>query len=704
MTKEPKKFVGLHAHSLSIGDSIDYPQEHIDSAIANGMDSLALTDHGHMNGLVYQYLHWKKLKHKGIDFKPIYGIEAYYVDSLENWKNLYNEDKLKKHEAKLLAKKAKSSSMEDIGNEFMDTKDEFSIIQEESEDATVLVEDENESKKNNNKWANPINQRNHIVLLAKNYDGLKALYKLCSMSYIEGYYRYPRIDLNMLKKYSNGNIIASTACVAGRLNKAIFDNQIENNFDLWEPNNHNFDLIQQNLKELSDGFIDALGKENFYLELQFNRLGAQHLANQHLIHLSKSQNIPLIVTCDSHYAKRENWREREIYKLMAWSSKNKKDIDKNQIPKSIDDLKCELYPKNASEVWNTYKQTTKDKNWDFYDDQLVIDAIERTYSIAHDQIDDFDLDTKVKLPSLTTMVGESRVNELKKELGDGYDEDKASFRELKTMALNGAKYRKIDNNQEYIDRLKYELKVVRDLKFSKYFVTYSKMMKHLEKTMILGPARGSAAGSLLAYVLNITQVDPIKYGLLFERFLVPSKKGYPDIDCMLHTTLVKTKNGNKSIGSLTEQDYVYDTNNELKKVIHIKNRMSTKDDVIYSLLIKHGTTYANIVANHNHRLISYKNKEIYVKDIRIGTKLKGYINDNLTNECIVEKIEIIKDKIELTDITVEDTKTFQFVPFDCLEVTSNSSKTLISIHDYSIDTDYENIISNSRRKSIFKLD
>jgi hypothetical protein len=110
------------------------------------------------------------------------------------------------------------------------------------------------------------------------------------------------------------------------------------------------------------------------------------------------------------------------------------------------------------------------------------------------------------------------------------DEDTIAFKALKEKAIEGLIWKKKQNSQEYIDRLRHELEVVKHLKFSKYFLTYSKIMNLVSETQILGLARGSAAGSLLAYVLNITQVDPIKHKLLFQRFLVKSKAGFPDID------------------------------------------------------------------------------------------------------------------------------------------------------------------------------
>lgn len=212
--KTPKNFVGLHAHSvLSIGDAIGLPQDHINFAIKNGMNGLALTDHGTMAGVSHQLLHAKKLKDT---FKAIPGVEAYFVDSLKDWRSLYDKEREQK-----LAEKAKTTkaqtSFENIGNEMAEAEAELATslglnADEDSKGGTV-VEDEAETKQS--KWFNPLFQRNHLVLLPKNNQGLKDLFRLVSESYIDGFYRYPRMDFDMLRKHSKGNIVALSACVFG---------------------------------------------------------------------------------------------------------------------------------------------------------------------------------------------------------------------------------------------------------------------------------------------------------------------------------------------------------------------------------------------------------------------------------------------------------------------------------------------------------
>lgn len=531
MTDYPKKFVGLHAHStFSIGDAIGRPKDHIDFAIKNDMDAIALTDHGNMNGFSHQYTHGEYLKKQGIKFKPLYGVEAYFVPSLSNWRKLYDENREQLKQEKIEKKKQEAKEKIDklIADIAGPTKEDLIVGQAESEldketQGDSGIEDEDASKRG--KWKNPLFQRNHLVLLPKNSEGLKDLFACVSHSFIDGFYRFPRMDFELLEKYAKGNIIASTACIAGLPSKIIFDNQIETDWEKYAPNDDNKEIIQDQLAEMVSKFHQALGPENFYLELQFNKLGAQHLANYHIIECSKRTGVKLVVTADSHYSDPTHWREREIYRCMARMQFMKAE-DVN-LPKTIDELKCELYPKNAEQIWKSYLDTTND--YDFYDNTLVKEAIERTHEIAHEQIDDPKPDCSTKFPKLNKIIEKKRLEKILSQI-NSVDEDDVAFEALKQQVIVGAKWRGIHEDEAYIQRLKTELEVVKHLKFSKYFLTYSRIMKIVDRECFRGPGRGSGAGSLMCYVLDITQIDPIKNGLLFERFLTKHKKGMPDID------------------------------------------------------------------------------------------------------------------------------------------------------------------------------
>jgi DNA polymerase-3 subunit alpha len=536
---KPKKFVGLHSHTtFSAGDAIGFPQEHIRFAMKNGSDALACTDHGNMNGFSHGWLEYEKLKKSGANFKWIPGMEAYFIPSLRSWdklKKTRDNEKAVERELKRIqqlekdSKKNKKTLDDTSGDSFESTikeMNEIVSVKDVNEDPEgTVVENEEESKSGRIK--DPLSQRNHLVLLPKNSDGLKTLFKLVSLSYMEGFYRYPRIDMDMLKREARGNIIALQACIAGNLSDVIFSHQTEPDWKLWQPNDNNFELIQNSLKNRIDEFKDALGEENYYLELQFNSLGAQHLANYHFIEAAKRSNTKLVATVDAHYSNPEHWRERELYKLMAWMSKSKDAADVSKVPQRIEDLKCELYPKNHEQVWDSYKKYCKD--YSFYDDQLICDAIEKSWSIAHEQIDEIKPNKTVKLPVLTKLIPENTLSTLKTKFPNASDDDIA-FKELLELAKVKLIEKELHKDQKYIDRLKKELDDIKFLKFSRYFLTYYKIMEVTQKELFTGNGRGSVSGSLLAYLLGISQVDPIRFGTLWERFLNKHKKGMPDID------------------------------------------------------------------------------------------------------------------------------------------------------------------------------
>lgn len=668
------------------------PAEHIDFSIENGADALAITDHGNCNAYSYQYLHTKKLKDKGVNFKSISGVEAYYIPSLKDWRKLKNEQDGNKADEKE-AKRVSKLSPEAIGDELAATKAELhelaSAVVKVDEDEMGGTVIENDEETRSAKFRNPINRRNHLVLLAKNSDGLKALFRMVSASYIDGFYRYPRIDMDILRKEAKGNIVASTACISGPLMYIIAGHQTETDFNLWTPNDNNIELIQAELKTVIEEFKDALGEENFYAEIQMNALGAQHLANYHIIEAAKRTNTKLIVTCDSHYSRPEHWKARELYKAMAWASKTKGSVDATKLPERIEDLKCELYPKNAEQLWASYKKYAEP--YDFYDDSIVKEAIERTWDIAHNQIDEVSFNRSVKLPVIERLVSKSNLEAAIEKLGSSEDEDAIAFEELKRLAREGLKNRNHDEDEEYITRMVHELSVVKKLKFSKYFLTYHKIMELVTKTQLSGPGRGSAAGSLLSYCLGITQVDPIKYGLLFSRFLTQFKTGMPDIDCLHADTLVIMADlSRKKIQDLVMGDMVMDHLGKPRTVLGVYTRVSNVDDEIYNVFIRQGNIIGSFIATANHRLLLDDEQEVKVVDLKIGSRIHNL--DIKSKELIVIDKKLINDaNIKLVDITVAVSSTFQFIPFNCCEFHTNTGNYIIGINSYSMDTDdYDN--------------
>lgn len=670
------------------------------------MDALALTDHGNMNGFSHQYFHAEKLKKSGVDFKAIHGVEAYFVPSLAKWRELYDAQRGTQGQAQkaagALAPKGKGKRkteeeeaipepLEAIGNEMAKTEEELQEVSEvkaaeslEDDSGGTIVENEEESKGARSKYRNPLYQRNHLVLLAKNDAGLKSLFRIVSDSAADGFYRYPRIDMDMLKKHANGNIIALSACIAGYTAKIVFDHQKESDHTLWVPNDDNLEEIQRELALAIAEFQEALGKENYYLEIQFNRLGAQHLVNRHLIEASKRTGCPLVVTCDAHYSDPAHWREREIYKMMGMLQFLKPEDGRKPLPEKIEELKCELYPKNAEQVWSSYKSYCHDYN--FYDDEVVKEAIERTHDIAHQQIGSVQPDRKVKLPAIEKIIAQDELDRLHKELGEeaSQDEDMVAFKEVKKLAIEGLKYRRVAHKQNYIDRLKYELEVIKTLKFAKYFLTYHHIMRVCGEQLLLGNARGSAGGSLLAYVLNITQMDPIKHDLLFERFMTRKKRSFPDIDCLSSNIKVLQATGApKPLSEMKVGDMVLDLNNEPARVLAVQHRASTKNDVLWTVVVNVNGTYGSFIGNHKHRIFLEDGTEAQVGKLEVGDRIHSF-----GKMAIVVGLISLNSEVQLTDITVEGSASFQILPFNVMiETTSTHRHTLVGVNTYSIDAD-----------------
>jgi DNA polymerase-3 subunit alpha len=464
-------FVGLHAHS-GVGspfDGLGEPKKHMNFAYENGMNAMALTDHGNMNALSYQILHAQRMIKDGLDFKPIFGVEAYFLPSVEDWYQEYlqiQEDNKNKKKSKQIATKADST----------------------------FVEDETESKK---AVKNFLRKRNHLILLAQNQEGLNNIFKMVSKSFSgHNYYKYPRLDYQTLADNCEG-VIAASACLGG-----VYAG------NMWENKDKGAEAVLDAMRETSERMLTIFG-DRWYGELQWNAIPEQHELNQYIIQVCKEYDIPLISTADSHYPTRDSWKDRELYKRLGWLNKTGKGEFK--LPQSLEEMDYELYPKNGDEMFAAYKNYA-DKCGFKYDDKLVLDSITRTECIAKYRIDTFMPDNTVRLPEFI--------------VPEGVDADT----QLITLAAEGLHDSGLGGDKEYRARLAHELEVINKRGFSKYFLTMKAITDKGQEKYLMSPGRGSAAGSLVSYVLGITQVNPIKYGLLFSRFLREDATDYPDID------------------------------------------------------------------------------------------------------------------------------------------------------------------------------
>jgi len=312
----------------------------------------------------------------------------------------------------------------------------------------------------------------HLTLLAKNFEGYQNLVKLCSLAHLEGFYYKPRIDDELLKKYHQG-IICLSGCLQGEIPQLILAKK--------------FDLAKKKIL-----FYKEIFGDDFYLEIMpFGKIKDQIKVNEVLIQFSKELKVPLVATCDVHYLSPEDAQAHEV--LLAIQTKSLLS-DKNRLSMKDDDFSF----KSPEEVIKFFKD--------------VPEAIENTLKIA-------------SLCNLELELGKIQMPKIKIE--EGFD----SFSYLKKLAEEGLKKRYSQISPQIKDRFNYELEVIRKTGFSDYFLIVADIVNWAKKQgIVVGPGRGSAAGSLISYCLGITDVDPIKYSLLFERFLNPERVSMPDID------------------------------------------------------------------------------------------------------------------------------------------------------------------------------
>ncbi|MDD4861857.1 MAG: DNA polymerase III subunit alpha, partial [Smithellaceae bacterium] len=324
----------------------------------------------------------------------------------------------------------------------------------------------------------------HLVVLVKNMQGYKNLMKLASAAHIEGFYYRPRVDKELLKQCSEG-LIASSACLHGEIASHIVRG--------------NMDEARKAALELRQIF----GEDNFYLEIMENGIPDQKIANRGLIELSKDLSIPLIATNDCHYL---NADHAEAHNVLLCIQTGKTIEDKDRMSMTSD----QFYVKSPEEMQALFAD--------------VPEAIANTVSVAERCNLTFEFG-KFYLPKFEVKNPEESLEDyLERKAIEGLD------KLLPTIM----KYQKEDEaavREKYHKRLRSELEIIKKMGFAGYFLIVSDFIKHAKHTGVpVGPGRGSAAGSLVAYAIRITDIDPIRYGLLFERFLNPDRISMPDID------------------------------------------------------------------------------------------------------------------------------------------------------------------------------
>ncbi len=321
----------------------------------------------------------------------------------------------------------------------------------------------------------------HLILLAKNDTGLKNLMKLSSIGFIEGFYYKPRIDKEVLEKYSEG-LIALSACIQGEIPLLYLMGK------------------EKEAEEAAKWYKELFG-DDFYLEIQYHGIKEQEKANRFLIELSRKLDIDLVATNDAHYLNREDWEAHDVL-LCLQTGKKLADEKRMRFPSK------EFYFKNAQEMMEVFSE--------------VPQAIFNTLKIAEkieDRLETFE-NRGYLLPKYEVPEGYTYESYLRKLAEEGLE------RRFKEQGIIDG-----EKKQKYYERLNHELKIISDMGFPGYFLIVWDFINWAKRNGIpVGPGRGSAAGSLVAYAIGITDIDPLRFNLLFERFLNPERVTMPDID------------------------------------------------------------------------------------------------------------------------------------------------------------------------------
>ncbi|MCK4810437.1 MAG: DNA polymerase III subunit alpha [Candidatus Omnitrophica bacterium] len=313
----------------------------------------------------------------------------------------------------------------------------------------------------------------HLLLLAKDKQGYDNLVKLVSLANLEGFYYKPRIDRELLERYHSG-LIALSACLKGEIPSLILKGNVNEAY------------------KKADDYQQIFGKGNFYLEIMDNALKDQYTVNNHLLKMSKALDIPVVATNDVHYINKDDAFAHEVLLCLQMQTTI---LDPNHFKFGSDTF----YFRSPAEMKSIFKDLP----------QVIKNTIEITQKCNLT----FDF-SRVHLPKFPLLGGEIGENKY-----------------LEKLCYDNLKKRYFQITRNVTDRLEHELKIINDMGFSSYFLIIWDLVKFAKENHIpVGPGRGSAAGSIVSYLLEITDIEPLKYGLLFERFLNPQRISMPDID------------------------------------------------------------------------------------------------------------------------------------------------------------------------------
>ncbi|HET7510866.1 MAG TPA: DNA polymerase III subunit alpha, partial [Solirubrobacterales bacterium] len=424
---------------------------------------------------------------------------------------------------------------------------------------------------------------NHLVLLARDETGYRNLLKLTSAAYLAGFYYKPRVDKELLRRHSAG-IIALSACLKGEVNEKIVANQ------------------EKEAEATARDFLDIFGEGNFFLEMQDHGIPEQRLANEVLRRISRRTGIPLVVSNDCHYLRKDDSFAHDVL-LCIGTQKNLSDPDRLRYASD------NFYLKSADEMHAL-----------FPDDHAALD---NTLAIA-ERCNLVIPTGSFHLPEFPVPDGYSLQSYFERVAREGLDERLVELRRRRAQGL----VRHPD--EAYQERLEHEIRVIETMGFPGYFLVVWDFIRHARENGIpVGPGRGSAAGSVVAYALRITDIDPLQYDLLFERFLNPERISMPDIDidfCMRRRGEVIQYVGEKYGRDRVAQIITFGTL-AAKAVVRDVGRVMglpyTKVDRIAKLIPDMTKSLAE-AAKENELLAAEIKKDPEVRQIvEVGSRLEG---------------------------------------------------------------------------------
>ncbi len=602
-------FTHLHVHShYSLLDGLPKTDQLVDFAVEQGMDSLALTDHGVLYGAVEFY---QAAKEKGI--KPILGCEVYMAQESMGQKRPHID-----------------------------------------------------------------NKNYHLLLLAKNETGYQNLVELVTQAHLHGYYYKPRIDEDLLEQHAEG-LICTSACLAGRIPKLLLA--------------EHFDEAEQ----LMLRYRDLFGEDSFYLELQHHpNIPEQAQVNEHLKRYAEKLDLPLVATNDSHYLKPEDADAQDILMLISTGADPN---DSERLTINHDDFS--LRP--AEQMKEDFADTPE--------------AIENTQKIAELCNFEFDLGT-TKLPPYEV------------------PGNKSADEHLRELCLQGIEDRGLERTDEVMQRLDHELGVIKEIGFATYFLIVQDIVNWAKRNrIIVGPGRGSAGGSLVSYLLGIIEINPLKYGLLFERFLNPERESLPDIDLDFTDErrdevieYVREKYGEERVaqiitfGTMAARAVIRDVGRALQYPLQYCDRVAK--------MIPFGSSLDEALENVEEFRTLYEEDEKAKRLIDFGRKLEGVARHASTHACgtVISKDRLedelvprqhpsqsdenIVTQYEMHAIEEMGLLKMDFLGLKNLSIIENTLKRVYAVHGTNIeigdipldDEETFNMLQRGETKGIFQLE